>query len=108
MTTVHYRGEQEQTEEPQFSTGPASVTKAERIQALDAAYEFAVKTMFEAGDTDRDEIAGVAADYALELWQDWLPDIGATSAQQDSLLEDHASTRGWECTLHIPMSAYFH
>ncbi|MDY6797816.1 MAG: hypothetical protein SVX28_03555 [Pseudomonadota bacterium] len=108
MSTVHHREEQEQTEEPQFSTGPASVTKAERIQALDAAYAFAVEAMFEDGDTDREEIAGVAADYALGLWQDWLPDSGATSGQQVSLLEDYTSTRDWDCTPHIPTSTYLH
>jgi len=46
-----------------------------RRRAIDAAYQFALQTMvddFHATDTD--EIAGVAAAYALEHWEEWLAD----------------------------------
>jgi hypothetical protein len=46
-----------------------------RRRAMDAAYQFALQTMvndFHATDTD--EIAGVAAAYALEHWEEWLAD----------------------------------
>lgn len=109
MPTTRHRHGQQQTEDTRITTDSVTATKAARIQALDAAYEFAVKTEFiDFGETDRDAIAGVAADYALECWQDWLPDVGATSDQQVSVLEDQACAGSWDCTPHIPMSAYFH
>jgi len=107
MPTTRHRHGQQQTGDAQITTDSVTPTDAERIRALDAAYRFAVETMFEDGDTDRDEIAGVAADYALEFWQDWLPETGAMSDQQ-AFSMDHACTGSWDCTPHLPMSTYLH
>jgi len=62
-------------------------TESPRIVALDAAYDFAVRILIdEFQQTDGNEIAGVAAAYALECWADWLP--GTEGAVDPAVLRD--------------------
>jgi len=59
------------------SSGPSkakkSITKAQRREAMEAAYRFAVVTMIQDfAATDLDEIANVADAYAKEHWREWV------------------------------------
>lgn len=48
-------------------------TDAQRIRAVDAAYDYAIAELVRADDlVDSNQIAGVAASYALSCWEDWL------------------------------------
>jgi hypothetical protein len=67
------------------------------IQATTAAYNYAVRILInEFHTTDMDEVAGVAAAYALEFWAEWLPGNILTGGARP-IIPDRASATDSLC-----------